>query len=221
MRDLALEIRAHWPYLKVFQIMNDNHKRKGHSSNFPDFNSICQFVASDWNILKIDNFCLCDIKSGRNVMTNTHASTFRSLQYQREREEFVLKWKNVVENLLNYFYDIFDTNFHCWVSKALLHLSAVIPLSCTHIESRQTFSFVCWISPPSLIIHRWFSDSSQYFITTIDPFVKLTSVRHKSTCFIWPFFEKTHSWLPPVSWHWYIPDRNNGEIKINLLEAII
>jgi hypothetical protein len=30
-------------------------------------------------------------------------------------------------------------------------------------------------------------------------------VRHKSICFIWPRFVKIHSWLPPVSWHWYNP----------------
>lgn len=97
-----------------------------------------------------------------------------------------------------YFHDKSDINCHCCVSKAELHRSALIPRSVTYRESRQIFNLLCCSSPPSRCTHCWFSDSSQYFMITPLPRVKLTSVRHKSMCLIWPRLVSVHSWLPPV-----------------------
>lgn len=104
---------------------------------------------------------------------------------------------SIYENLL--------INFHLCESKPELQRSAVTPLSCTYLVSRHTFILLCFIRPPSRISHFWFSESSQKRITIIEPLANFTIVKHKSWCFNCPFFVMIHSWLPPVSWHWYKP----------------
>lgn len=95
-----------------------------------------------------------------------------------------------------------DWKRHRWDSRAELQRSAETPFSCTCRESRQTLILECWSNPPSRVRHTWFSESSQNFITTIEPCAKLTRVRQRSWWRIWPRFVMDHSWLPPLSWHW-------------------
>ena len=82
-------------------------------------------------------------------------------------------------------------------------------MSWTNRVSKQTFILLCRTRPPSCSSHFWFSESSQNRMTIIEPLANLTNVKQRSWCLIWPFFVKVHSWLPPVSWHWYKPKRES------------